>query len=113
VYFNCEGHSLGAGVFACFAGGIFPFSGDFSPFWSISAIFESGFSPFCRFFNSQRRYTRAGDARLMYSSSRNRVKAGQLGPSAYRFVQTVYLGLKPWFPLVQLGVGTRERCEWH
>jgi hypothetical protein len=81
-------------------GSFFHFSGDFSWFWTISGIFGGRFSCFRRFFESEVRYTRTENPRLMYSSSRMSFEAPQLGPSAYRFVQTVYLSLNHWFPLV-------------
>jgi hypothetical protein len=90
----------GGGVFTYFRGSFFQFLGDFSRFGSISSIFGAHFHPFCRFSDLVTRYTRTENPRLMYSSSPTRVKAGQLAPPAYRFVQTVYLGLNPWFPWV-------------
>jgi hypothetical protein len=47
---------------------------------SISGIFGTHFSLFCRFFDSGRRYTRAEDGTLYYRSSQKGFKAPQLGP---------------------------------
>jgi hypothetical protein len=47
---------------------------------SISSIFGSHFSLFCRFSNFVIRYTRTAEGMLMYCSSENTFKAGQLGP---------------------------------
>jgi hypothetical protein len=73
--------------FVC--GGVFSaILSHFCPFWSISAIFGSGFSLFCPFSNLPIRYTRAEDGTLMYSPSPTRVKAPQLGPKGCRILRS-------------------------
>jgi hypothetical protein len=51
--------------------------------------FRVPFFPFLLFFNLETRYTRTAEGMLMYSPCGNSFQAGQLGPSAYRLVQTV------------------------
>jgi hypothetical protein len=65
-------------------GSFFPFLDDFGRFWTISGIFGPDFSVFLFFSSLEARVSKATKSRLMYSSSRNKVKAPQLGPRGYR-----------------------------
>jgi hypothetical protein len=96
VFGRYLGSEFGSANFICgrvlpiFTGSFFHFSVDFYPFWSIPTVFETGFFPFSLFSDFQTRYTRTAEGMLMYSPSGKRVKAGQLGPSAYRFLFCVF-----------------------
>jgi hypothetical protein len=98
---------------AYFMAVIFLLLGDFYAFGSILGIFGSHFSGFCRFFNSEMRYTRKLISRLYYSPSPTRVKAGQLGPRGVVFVQLVDLALNALFPLLESSLSTLSGCRSH
>jgi hypothetical protein len=71
--------------FGLVCGGVFSaILSHFCPFWSISAIFGSGFSLFCLFSNLPIRYTRAEEVTLYYDPSETSTEAPQLGPRACR-----------------------------